>query len=106
MADNKATMGSVFEQIQGFDLTDIEFDKIGSWPTLGKVAFCGLIVLVLALVSYFFLIDGERASLERLESQEQQLKRDFENKAFRVANLSEYKAQMVEMENMVLQMVI
>ncbi len=99
MADNKATMGSVFEQIQGFDLSDIEFDKIGSWPLIGKVAFCSIIVLGLALASYFFLIDGERGSLERLENQEQQLKRDFENKAFRVANLSEYKAQMVEMEN-------
>ena len=99
MADNKATMGSMLEQIQGFDLSDIEFDKIGSWPLIGKVAFCALIVLGLALFSYFFLIDGERASLDRLESQEQQLKRDFENKAFRVANLSEYKAQMVEMEN-------
>jgi type IV pilus assembly protein PilO len=36
--------------------------------------------------------------LEREVKQETQLKRDFEDKAFQVANLEEYKAQMVEME--------
>jgi type IV pilus assembly protein PilO len=44
------------------------------------------------------MLEPMKLKLEREVKQETQLKRDFEDKAFQVANLEEYKAQMVEME--------
>lgn len=98
MADSHKSSPSIVEQLQGFELGDIDWQNMGSWPVVGKIAFCFMLVIVGIVVSYLALFQGQLSSLETLERQEQQLKRDFETKAFRVANLDEYKAQMVEME--------
>lgn len=98
MADSNKSSPSILEQLQGFELGDIEWHNMGSWPIVGKVAFCAMLVVIGAVASYLALFQGQLSSLDTLERQEQQLKRDFETKAFRVANLDEYKAQMVEME--------
>ena len=98
MADSNKSSTSIVEQLQGFELGDIDWQNMGSWPAIGKIAFCVMLLVVGVVVSYLALFQGQLSSLESLERQEQQLKRDFETKAFRVANLDEYKTQMVEME--------
>lgn len=98
MAESNKPSGSVLEQLQSFDINDIDWQNMGSWPLVGKVSFCITVVVVSGVLAYTGLVQGQQASLDSLERQEQQLKRDFETKAFRVANLDEYKAQMVEME--------
>jgi type IV pilus assembly protein PilO len=98
MADSNKSSPSIVEQLQGFELGDIDWQNMGSWPVVGKIAFCAMLVIVGVVLSYLALFQGQLSSLETLEKQEQQLKRDFETKAFRVANLDEYKAQMIEME--------
>lgn len=98
MSDTNKSSPSILEQLQGFELGDIDWQNTGSWPLVGKVAFCTMLVVVGAIVAYLALFQGQLSSLDNLERQEQQLKRDFETKAFRVANLEEYKAQMIEME--------
>ena len=98
MADSNKSSTSIVEQLQGFELGDIDWQNRGSWPAIGKIAFCVMLLVVGVVISYLALFQGQLSSLESLERQEQQLKRDFETKAFRVANLDEYKTQMVEME--------
>ncbi|MAE35512.1 MAG: pilus assembly protein PilP [Oceanospirillaceae bacterium] len=98
MADSNKSSTSIVEQLQGFELGDIDWQNMGSWPAIGKIAFCVMLLVVGVVISYLALFQGQLSSLESLERQEQQLKRDFETKAFRVANLDEYKTQMVEME--------
>jgi type IV pilus assembly protein PilO len=98
MAESNKSSESLLEQIQGLDFGDIDWHNMGSWPLVGKVAFCVMIVVVAAVVAYIGLVQGQLSALDSLERKEQQLKRDFEAKAFRVANLEEYKTQMVEME--------
>lgn len=98
MSDTNKSSPSILEQLQGFELGDIDWQNTGSWPLVGKVAFCAMLVVVGAIVAYLALFQWQLSSLDNLERQEQQLKRDFETKAFRVANLEEYKAQMIEME--------
>jgi type IV pilus assembly protein PilO len=44
------------------------------------------------------MLEPMQQKLTREIKKETQLKKDFENKAFQVANLDEYKSQMIEME--------
>ncbi|MEC7546642.1 MAG: type 4a pilus biogenesis protein PilO [Pseudomonadota bacterium] len=98
MAESNKSSESLLEQIQGLDINDIDWQNMGSWPLVGKVAFCVIIVMAAGVLAYIGLVQGQLSALDLLERKEQQLKRDFEAKAFRVANLEEYKSQMVEME--------
>jgi type IV pilus assembly protein PilO len=98
MAESNKSSESLLEQIQGLDINDIDWQNMGSWPLVGKVAFCVIIVMAAGVLAYIGLVQGQLSALDSLERKEQQLKRDFEAKAFRVANLEEYKSQMVEME--------
>ncbi|TNC86047.1 MAG: pilus assembly protein PilP [Thalassolituus sp.] len=98
MAESNKSPESLLEQIQGLDINDIDWQNMGSWPLVGKVAFCAIIVVAAGVLAYIGLVQGQLSALDSLERKEQQLKRDFEAKAFRVANLEEYKSQMVEME--------
>ncbi|ASP40792.1 pilus assembly protein PilP [Bacterioplanes sanyensis] len=72
---------------------------MGSWPLLGRIFLAALICVGLLFSGYFFLISDKMDTLGRVESEEIQLKKDFELKAFRVANLDQYKAQLEEMED-------
>jgi len=98
MAEPNKTKVSLLEQMQGFDINDIDWQNMGSWPLIGKSAFCIVILVAACLLAYVGVVQGQLTKLKSLENQEQNLKRDFEAKAFRVANLDEYKAQMTEME--------
>lgn len=95
--DMKAMMARVNE-FQLDDLNNIDWENMGSWPFPGKVFFCALIFIAVLIGGYFGLVEGNQDLLSRSIQQEDTLKKDFENKAFRVANLAAYKAQMVEME--------
>lgn len=87
-----------FKELQGFDVSDLDFDNIGSWPIVIK-AIVWIIVLVLVLaLGYTQLIADMQRDLDRVQLQEQTLRKDFETKAFQAANLDAYRDQMVEME--------
>lgn len=98
MAEAKNTNESLLDQLKGFDPNDIDWQNTGSWPLLGKVVFCCFILVGIAALGYFALVKDEETRLERLIATESSLKKDFEGKAFRVANLVEYREQMVEMK--------
>lgn len=98
MAESNKTPVSILEQLQGLDLNDIDWQNMGSWPVVGKIFFCLIVTVAVGVLAYIGLVQGQLATLDTLERKERQLKEDFESKAFRVANLDEYKVQMVEME--------
>src|SRR5690606_22522208 len=67
-------------------------------PTTIK-AIVALIVFGLILGGgYWFFIKDQYAQLDRVVQQEQELKQKYEQKAYQVANLDVFKAQMIEME--------
>lgn len=81
-----------------FDLGDLDFDNVGSWPTPIK-AICWVIILIATLtLGYYYHIQDLQTQLEKQEKKEVTLKKDFEKKAFQAANLEAYRQQMVEME--------
>ena len=81
-----------------FDLGDLDFDNLGSWPLAIKILTGLLLFGLLVVGGYYYHIEGLQLQLEGKEKEESDLRRDFERKAFEAANLEAYKLQMVEME--------
>jgi type IV pilus assembly protein PilO len=96
--DNKFDLQPYLDKINEFDFNDIDWENMGSWPLVGKAIFCTIIAVTILVSGYFMMLEPMQVKLSREFKQEIQLKKDFENKAFQVANLAEYKAQMTEME--------
>ncbi|PLW84233.1 pilus assembly protein PilP [Kineobactrum sediminis] len=84
--------------LREFDVNDIDFDNIGSWPGGVKAALCVVLLLVVVVGGYYYHIEDLQLQLGRIEAEESKLKQDFEKKAFEAANLEAYKQQLAEME--------
>ena len=86
------------ESFKKIDVNNIDFNNVGSWP--GALKFIvGLVLLIgLLFAGYHFHLKDLQLVLERIEAQELTLRKDFEAKSFRAANLEAYKAQLVEIE--------
>jgi type IV pilus assembly protein PilO len=86
------------KQLQSFELSDLDVNNVGAWPAAVK----GIVmVLLLALVlgaGYYFHLTEKRATLARVQAEEQTLRREFEDKSQQAANLDIYRQQKVEME--------
>jgi type IV pilus assembly protein PilO len=84
--------------LREFDVNDLDFETVGSWPFPIKM-FIWVVVLggVLAF-GYYYHIEDLQIQLEGERKKEEQLKKDFEKKAFQAANLDAYRQQMKEME--------
>lgn len=93
-----ATFQDAMRDLRELDLSELSLENIGSWPLAVKV-IAWLLALVLVLVlGYFYNIADLRETLARGESKEAELKREFETKAFKAANLDALRKQMAEME--------
>lgn len=91
-------INEVIEKINGFDVNDIDWNNMGSWPAVGKVIF-GIVVFSGVLIGTYFLdVQGLLEKNKAVVEQEQVLKQDFERQAFRVANLAGYKKQLEDIE--------
>lgn len=87
------------EELKSFDwsnLTDI--DTIGIWPGPVKALLLTLVFAGCGAAGFFLHIQNLRTELQGVVVEEDQLKVEFEQKAFLAANLEEYRAQTVEME--------
>jgi type IV pilus assembly protein PilO len=87
-----------FKDLQGFDVSDLDFDNIGSWPIAIKVIVWVLVLVLVLALGYTQIIADMQDDLGRTQQKEQTLRKDFENKAFQAANLDAYRDQMVEMK--------
>tara|TARA_Y100000782_G_scaffold95523_1_gene106912 strand:- start:473 stop:1102 length:630 start_codon:yes stop_codon:yes gene_type:complete len=96
--DNKFDLQPYLDKINEFDINDIDWENMGSWPLVGKVIFCTIIAISILVGGYFMMLEPMQLKLNRESKKEVQLKKDFENKAFQVANIDEYREQMIEME--------
>jgi type IV pilus assembly protein PilO len=84
--------------LREFDVNDLDFDSVGTWPFPIKL-FIWAVILVGALVlGYYYHIEDLQVTLEGERKKEEQLKKEFEDKAFQAANLDAYRQQMRDME--------
>lgn len=94
---------SVFKNIvadlQNFDWNDLQdLDTIGVWPAPVKAIIILIIFIGVIAAGYFFHIQNLQTEQQSVVSEENSLRVEFEQKAFLAANLEEYRAQTVEME--------
>ena len=94
MADFKQVM----EQLQDFDINDVDWDRIGVWPFFVRVALFIVAVIVIFTGCHFLVVSEKHGQLEVVQGKEKQLKKSFQSKAFEAANLHRYKKQMEEMQ--------
>jgi type IV pilus assembly protein PilO len=91
-------LNDLIQEVKDFDINDLDVDNIGSWPTPIK-AIVWLIVFVAVLgLGYFYDVAELQTGLAKEQQKEQDLKSQFERKAFQAANLNAYRKQMEEME--------
>lgn len=88
----------VLRDLRELDVNELSVDNIGSWPLAVKVIAWVLVFLLVAVLGYFYNISDLRAQLAQTEGKEVELKKEFEEKAFKAANLEALRKQMVEME--------
>ena len=84
--------------LREFDVNDLDFDNVGSWPMPVKGVIWGALVIAVLIGGYYYHIEDMQLELANAEASEVKLKKDFEAKAFQAANLDAYRQQMVEME--------
>jgi type IV pilus assembly protein PilO len=92
------SLADSMKKLNEFDINDLDVNNAGIWPAPVK----GIVVLIVfGLIlggGYWFFIKDQYAELQQVEQKEQELRQRYESKAYRVANLEVFKAQMQEME--------
>jgi len=84
--------------LREFDLGDLDFENVGSWPAAIKAIIFLVIIVAVLVGGYYYHIEELQLQLAKVEAEEVKLKQEFEKKAFQAANLDAYRQQMVEME--------
>lgn len=86
------------ESLKGFDLNDLDFNNAGSWPGPFKAIVFLIVFGALIGSGYWFMVKDQYLQLDRVAAEEVKLKEQYEQKAYKVANLDAFREQMVEME--------
>jgi type IV pilus assembly protein PilO len=91
-------MQDTLDQLQNFDINDLDVNNIGSWPGPVKVILMALAFLLVIGAGYYFYLTDKQEMLERAENKEVELRADYEVKAEKAANLEDYRSQKQQME--------
>jgi type IV pilus assembly protein PilO len=86
------------------DLRNLDTKNPGNWPVPIKLAACGLLILIIVGLVWYFYVSDKRTELDGLKQKELGLRTEFEDKQGRAANLEPLKQQLAQMELMLQQM--
>lgn len=92
------SLSESLESLRKVDLSDLDFNNVGSWPVALKGIACILLLIGAVALGYYFYLQDLQGQLDVKRSEEVTLKQQFSSKAFQAANLDAYKVQMKEME--------
>ena len=92
------SLADSLKSLNEFDINDLDVNDAGIWPAPIKAIVVLIIFGLIAGGGYWFFIKDQYAQLEQVERSEQELRKKYEEKAYQVANLEVFKAQMAEME--------
>ncbi len=84
--------------LRELDFSELSVDNIGSWPMPVKVIAWVLVFVVVVAAGYFYNISDMSDQLTQVQKKEIDLKKEFEDKAFKAANLDALRKQMAEMQ--------
>ena len=80
------------------DIRNLDPNNIGSWPGIIKALVLLLVCAAVLGAGYYFVVQDQIASLERVQKTEGDLKDTFEVKQRKAANLEPLKRQLAEMK--------
>ncbi|SIQ88292.1 type 4a pilus biogenesis protein PilO [Marinobacterium stanieri] len=90
---------NAFEQaFQGFDPNNLDFNQAGSWPIGVKVIVYVLVFGIVLGAGLQFLVKDKHEALQKEIAKEQDLKSEYQRKAFQVASLDALRKQMADVE--------
>ncbi|MFP5420538.1 MAG: type 4a pilus biogenesis protein PilO [Gammaproteobacteria bacterium] len=92
------SLNDSLESLRQIDLSDLDFNNVGSWPAAVKFIAGVLLLMAVIALGYNFHLNDLQVQLEAKHAEEVSLKEQFASKAFQAANLDAYKEQMQEME--------
>ncbi|MBC9249074.1 pilus assembly protein PilP [Pseudomonas alcaligenes] len=92
------SLAESIEALKKVDLSDLDVNNLGSWPSAVKAIACVLLLAVALGLGYNFYLKDLQGRLEQRRGEEKTLREQFAQKAFQAANLEAYKVQMKEME--------
>lgn len=104
MSENKTVKQVWSEELdkaRNFDLADInnlDWNNMGSWPLIGRTIFLLLVFVLIIGLGYWFLLNDQQKLLDQKQNEEISLKKQYEDKVFKVANIDLYRAQMDEIQ--------
>lgn len=79
------------------ELNELELDNLGDWPAPVKFILVLLLCVGIGVGWYYFNTEDQLIALETVEKKELELRRSFERKQAKAANLGKYKKQLEEM---------
>jgi len=88
----------VMDQINDFDINDIDWTRMGVWPVAAKAIFSFVLAGAIIAAGYFLFVKDQNVQLQLVTSKEKSLRSSFTSKAYQAANLDAYREQMKEME--------
>lgn len=80
------------------DLNELELSNIGEWPAPAKAALVLVLCALLGWAWYYFIVKDQIARLDTVRAEELTLRKTFEDKQDKAANLEAYEQQLTEME--------
>jgi type IV pilus assembly protein PilO len=86
------------------DFRNLDFQNAGGWPQSVKMVFCVLLFGLFMLAGWYFVIYDQQEDLQKRETQEEQLKKEFHDKQGKVANLAALKQQLDDMRDILRQL--
>ncbi|MEO9525026.1 type 4a pilus biogenesis protein PilO [Marinobacter alexandrii] len=92
------SLADSLKSLNEFDINDLDVNNAGIWPAPIKAIVVLIIVGLIVGGGYWFFIKDQYMKLEQVDKAEQDLRQKYEQKAYQVANLEVFKAQMAEME--------
>jgi len=84
--------------MKDIDLSNLDLSSVGNWPMPIKAALIAVVCIAVLALGYFLDTQKQLETLERSRNEETTLKKDFETKQAKAANLDAYKKQMAEMQ--------
>lgn len=92
-------INKIIADLRDFDWNDLQdLDTIGFWPAPVKAIITLILLSSCIAGGYFFHIKNLQLELTTVTARESELRIEYEQKAFLAANLEEYRAQTVTME--------
>lgn len=86
------------EQLQSVDLSELDFNNMGSWPGAVKGIVMALLFAAVVAGGYFYYLTDKQELLQRAQTKEIGLRGEYESKRAQAANLDAYRQQKQEME--------